>query len=73
MAARIEGLMREEGRARSELLREALRRYVKENRLRMLSQEISEKDREARVASAAEGRVQHLATGDKGIQQLASI
>jgi CopG family transcriptional regulator/antitoxin EndoAI len=52
MAAKIEELMREEGRTRSELLREALRRYVEEKRLRMLSQEISEKARKAGITSA---------------------
>lgn len=36
MATKIEELMREEGRTRSELLREALRRYVEERELKSL-------------------------------------
>jgi CopG family transcriptional regulator / antitoxin EndoAI len=51
MAAKVEELMQEEGRTRSELLREALRRYVDEKRLRTLSQEISEKARKAGITS----------------------
>jgi metal-responsive CopG/Arc/MetJ family transcriptional regulator len=44
-------LMREEGRTRSELLREALRRYMDERRLRMLSETISGSVRETGIAS----------------------
>ena len=36
MAAQIEKLMQEEGRTRSELLREALRRYVEEREIKSL-------------------------------------
>ncbi|MBI2918356.1 MAG: ribbon-helix-helix protein, CopG family [Chloroflexi bacterium] len=51
MDRQIEELMRVEGRTRSELLREALRRYADDRRLRLLSQEIGQRAREAAVTS----------------------
>lgn len=51
MERQIQELMRLEGRTRSELLREALRRYMDDRRLRLLSQEIGERAREAGVTS----------------------
>ena len=36
MAAQVDKLMQEEGRTRSELLREALRRYVEEREIKSL-------------------------------------
>jgi metal-responsive CopG/Arc/MetJ family transcriptional regulator len=59
MAAKIEELMKkEEGRTRSELPREALRRYMDEKRLRVLKQEIGEKTKEAGITT--EGQVNEL-------------
>jgi CopG family transcriptional regulator / antitoxin EndoAI len=54
MEAQIQELMRLEGRTRSELLREALRRYMDERRLRLLSQEVSRRAREAGITSEDE-------------------
>lgn len=51
MDRQIEELMRAEGRTRSELLREALRRYVDDRRLRLLSREIGERAREAGITA----------------------
>ena len=51
MEAQIQELMRLEGRTRSELLREALRRYVDNWRLRLLSQEIGQKAQEASITT----------------------
>jgi Arc/MetJ-type ribon-helix-helix transcriptional regulator len=51
MEQEIEELMRAEGRTRSELLREALRRYADERRLRSLALEIGQKAREAGITS----------------------
>ncbi|MBM3924975.1 MAG: ribbon-helix-helix protein, CopG family [SAR202 cluster bacterium] len=51
MEQQIEELMRLEGRTRSELLREALRRYADDRRLRFLSQEIGQRVREAGITS----------------------
>jgi len=50
MDKQIEQVMRAEGRTRSELLREALRRYMDERRLRALSLEIGQNAREAGLA-----------------------
>jgi metal-responsive CopG/Arc/MetJ family transcriptional regulator len=51
MEAQIKELMRLEGRTRSELLREALRRYADDRRLRLLSQEIGRQAQEAGITS----------------------
>ena len=51
MDTQIQELMRLEGRTRSELLREALRHYVDERRLRSLSLEIGQRALEAEVTS----------------------
>jgi metal-responsive CopG/Arc/MetJ family transcriptional regulator len=51
MEQQIQDVAREEGRTRSELLREALRRYVDDRRFRLLSRQISERTREAGIVS----------------------
>jgi predicted transcriptional regulator len=51
MERQIDELMRAEGRTRSELVREALRRYADERRLRVLTIEIGRKAREAGITS----------------------
>jgi metal-responsive CopG/Arc/MetJ family transcriptional regulator len=51
MEQQIEEVMRAEGRTRSELFREALRRYVDDRRFRLLSREIGERAREAGIIS----------------------
>ena len=51
MEFQIQELMRLEGRTRSELLREALRRYMDDRRFRLLSQEIGRKAQEAGITS----------------------
>jgi CopG family transcriptional regulator/antitoxin EndoAI len=50
MDAQIEALMREEGRSRSELLREALRRYVRDREWRELLRYGQRKAGEAAIA-----------------------
>ena len=51
MESEVQEIMRAEGRTRSELFREALRRYVEARRLSLLSREISRKAAEAGITS----------------------
>lgn len=49
MAKKIKGLMKEEGRTRSELIREALRRYVEEQEWKKIYRYGEMKVREKRI------------------------
>ncbi len=51
MAAQIEKIMKEEGLTRSELLREALRRYVKERRWQNLYRTVEMKGKEKGITT----------------------
>lgn len=46
MAAQVEQLMREEGRTRSELLREALRRYIEDREWRRIVRDARKRTKE---------------------------
>ena len=50
MAAKVENVIKEEGRTRSELLREALRRYIEEREWRQILKYGELKAKENRVA-----------------------
>ena len=50
MAARIEEIMGQEGRTRSELLREALRRYIEEREWRQLLRYGEQRTRELGIS-----------------------
>ena len=57
MADRVEEIMKQEGRTKSELLREALRRYIEEREWRQLYRYGEQKAREQGIGR---GDVEHL-------------